>query len=91
MWPESPAFFYTNDPRLLAWLTTIAQDTRSYLIVGSVGVQDSPQGMPEPFNSAMVVDPQGHVAGRYDKIHLVPFGEFVPFKDLSGFCPEADP
>jgi apolipoprotein N-acyltransferase len=86
VWPESPAFFYTTDPRLLAWLTTIAQDTRSYLIVGSVGVQDSPQGVPVPFNSAMVVDPQGHGAGRYDKIHLVPFGEFVPFKDLLVFA-----
>ena len=86
VWPESPAFFYTSDPRLLAWLTTIAQDTRSYMIVGSVGVQDSPQGMPQPFNSALVVDPQGHVSGRYDKIHLVPFGEFVPFKDLLVFA-----
>ena len=86
VWPESPAFFYTSDPRLLAWLTTIAQDTRSYLIVGSVGVQDSQQGQPEPFNSAIVVDPQGHVTGRYDKIHLVPFGEFVPFKDLLVFA-----
>ena len=44
VWPESPAFFYTNDPRLLAWLTTIAQDTRSYMIVGSVGVQESAPG-----------------------------------------------
>ncbi|SRR6266849_6621528 len=86
VWPESPAFFYTSDPRLLAWLTTIAQDTRSYMLVGSVGVQDSPQGMPQPFNSALVVDPQGHVTGRYDKIHLVPFGEFVPFKDLLVFA-----
>lgn len=86
IWPESPAFFFTNDPRLLAWLTTIAQDTHSYMVVGSVGVQETAQGMPQPFNSALVVDPQGHVAGRYDKIHLVPFGEFVPFKDLLVFA-----
>jgi apolipoprotein N-acyltransferase len=86
VWPESPAFFYTNDPRLQAWLTTIAQDTKSYMLVGSVGVQESAQGNPEPYNSALVVDPQGHIAGRYDKIHLVPFGEFVPFKDLLVFA-----
>ena len=86
VWPESPAFFYTSDPRLLAWLTTIAQDTKSYMLVGSIGVQDSPQGMPQPYNSALIVDPQGHVTGRYDKIHLVPFGEFVPFKDLLVFA-----
>jgi apolipoprotein N-acyltransferase len=86
VWPESPAFFFTNDPRLLAWLTTIAQDTRSYMIVGSVGVQENSSGNPQPFNSALVVDPQGHVTGRYDKIHLVPFGEFVPFKDLLVFA-----
>src|SRR5438045_5509129 len=33
------------------------------------------------FNSASFITPQGEFRGRYDKIHLVPFGEYVPFQD----------
>lgn len=88
IWPESPAPFFIDDPRLQPWLSTIAQDTNSYLIVGSVGTlaKQDREGQPQLTNSALVVDPAGHAVGRYDKIHLVPFGEYVPFKDLLFFA-----
>lgn len=88
VWPESPAPFFINDPRLQPWLATIARDTNSYLIVGSVGVIETQgaQGQAQLLNSALVVDPSGNAIGRYDKIHLVPFGEYVPFKELLFFA-----
>ncbi len=88
VWPESPAPFIISDPRLQYWLVEIARDTKSYMIVGATGVAPASNGADEPniYNSAQVMDPQGSVAGRYDKIHLVPYGEFVPFKDVLFFA-----
>lgn len=43
------------------------------------------------YNSAVFVQPERGIAGRYDKLHLVPFGEYIPFKDslpfLTSFTP----
>lgn len=88
VWPESPAPFQDADPRLQHWLAAMAQDANSYLIVGLTGTADnrSTGGKYEYFNSAQVIDPRGRSAGRYDKIHLVPFGEYVPFRDLLFFA-----
>jgi len=88
IWPESPAPFFVADPRLRHWLVAIAQDTNSYLIIGSLGATENPPAgqQPQLLNSALVVDPQGNFMGRYDKIHLVPFGEYVPFQNLLFFA-----
>ena len=80
IWPESPAPFYVSDPKFIAWVTELARDTNSWMIVGATGETINAEGERLPLNSALVISPQGLVAGRYDKIHLVPFGEYVPFK-----------
>jgi len=85
VWPESPTPFLIPDPRLQRWLTALAQDTNSYLIVGSLGELKDAKGK-HYLNSALVVDPRGSTVGRYDKIHLVPFGEYVPLQDLLFFA-----
>jgi apolipoprotein N-acyltransferase len=87
IWPESPAPFFTSDPRFRHWLAALAQDSHAYLIVGSLGI--NPTSNPEKpamFNSAQLVAPDGAFVARYDKIHLVPFGEFVPFRHLLSFA-----
>jgi apolipoprotein N-acyltransferase len=86
VWPESPAPFFIADPRLKQWLTALAQDTNSYLVVGSLGEVEDAKGQRHLLNSALVLDPHGNTVGRYDKIHLVPFGEYVPFQELLFFA-----
>jgi apolipoprotein N-acyltransferase len=82
VWPEAPAPFYAGEPKLQHWLAAIAQDTNSFIVVGSTAEAGNPslQGQASIFNSALVVDPAGRAIGRYDKIHLVPFGEYVPMQ-----------
>ena len=88
IWPESPAPLVTTDPKLRSALASLAQSANSYLIVGSSAFAETKdeQGRAQLLNSALVVDPQGNVVGRYDKIHLVPFGEYVPLKRLLFFA-----
>jgi len=89
VWPESPAPFYVNDPLFRATVAQTASQAHAYAIVGAVGLQDMPPGSIEPqsvFNSAALVTPDGVWAARYDKIHLVPFGEYVPFKSIFRFA-----
>jgi apolipoprotein N-acyltransferase len=88
IWPESPAPFFIADPRLQQWLVATAQDTNSYLIVGSLGEMPAAGGSDRQqlLNSALVMDPRGNMVGRYDKIHLVPYGEYVPYQNLLFFA-----
>ena len=87
VWPEAPAPFFTSDPKFQHWVTALAQDAHAYLIVGSIGVSAGrKRENPELFNSAQLILPNGALAARYDKIHLVPFGEFVPFRKFLSFA-----
>ena len=89
VWPESPAPFYTGDPLFRTALTQVAADADAWVLAGSIGVQNastSPQQATEVFNSAVLVRPDGEWMARYDKVHLVPFGEYVPFKHWLSFA-----
>jgi apolipoprotein N-acyltransferase len=86
IWPESPAPFFIADPRLQQWLVAMAQDTNSYLVIGSLGETAPSNGKQQLLNSALVMDPHGNTVGRYDKIHLVPYGEYVPYQNLLFFA-----
>jgi apolipoprotein N-acyltransferase len=87
-WPESPAGFRTNDPEFMNRLAALAQTSSSSLVIGSLGVVPdgaSERGVRE-YDSASLVRADGTLAGRYDKIHLVPWGEYVPFKSFFSFA-----
>jgi apolipoprotein N-acyltransferase len=76
VWPEVPApFYYYEDERFRAYVDNLARTTRAYLLLGIVA--HTPQGA--PLNSATLVSPNGVAVSRYDKVNLVPFGEFVPW------------
>src|SRR5215472_1285606 len=80
IWPESPAPFYSTDPAFRTALGELAQNAHAWIVVGNVSVQNSQPSATEVFNSASLVGPDGNWRARYDKVHLVPFGEYVPFK-----------
>jgi apolipoprotein N-acyltransferase len=87
VWPESPAPFFEDDARFQKSIIAIAQVNKAPLVVGNIGMDFSPDiGAWRQFNSALVVSADGSRVGRYDKIHLVPFGEYVPFSRLLFFA-----
>jgi apolipoprotein N-acyltransferase len=83
VWPETAAPTpVRRDAGLLATLTALSRQLDVPLLVGSIDVLD---GVPNRFsNAAFLVTGQG-IVGRYDKIHLVPFGEYVPLSGVIGF------
>ena len=91
-WPESPAPFIDDDPRFQQALVSIARQEQTPLVVGAIGVSlaEPEQGVAPGgyriYNSALIVGADGARVGRYDKIHLVPFGEYIPFRRLLFFA-----
>lgn len=76
VWPEVPApFYYYEDERFRTYVDNLARTARAYLLLGIVA--HTAQGA--PLNSATLVSPGGVAISRYDKVNLVPFGEFVPW------------
>ncbi len=87
VWPESPAPFEDSDPRLRHWVSALAEDVHAPMIVGDISVLQEPgQARNSVYNSAAFIAPDGNFVGRYDKMHLVPFGEYVPFQGLLSFA-----
>ncbi|MFY9659627.1 MAG: apolipoprotein N-acyltransferase [Terriglobales bacterium] len=89
VWPESPSPFYTNDPLFQGAVSELARRSGTWVVAGSIGINNLTQtagGSEGIFNSAALVSPQGAWMGRYDKVHLVPFGEYLPFPQLFAFA-----
>jgi apolipoprotein N-acyltransferase len=86
IWPESPGPFFVMDPKFRAWMSTLAQDRDAFIIAGSLGTAEGTPHPEEIYNSAALVAPSGQFVARYDKLHLVPFGEYVPFQKLLFFA-----
>lgn len=75
-WPEVPApFYYYADPQFRSAVDSLAKQTGAYVLTGTVAF--TREGA--PLNSAVLVSPAGELVTRYDKVNLVPFGEFVPW------------
>jgi apolipoprotein N-acyltransferase len=87
LWPESSTPFYFEEARDRApsdRLRGLAKQTKVPLLFGSDQIDD---GVPTKYyNSAFLIREDGSTAGVYRKMHLVPFGEYVPFKRLLFFA-----
>jgi apolipoprotein N-acyltransferase len=83
LWPETATTIYLRGDRaLLERLRRLSEDIGAPLLVGSIDRREGPRG--QFLNSAFFLTGQG-ITAKYDKIHLVPFGEYVPLVGLLGF------
>ena len=90
VWPEAPSGFFTTDASFLRQMHQLADTSGSLLIIGSLGMDPDPQSERDrpyfEYDSATFFRPDDTGMARYDKIHLVPWGEYIPFKDFFFFA-----
>lgn len=81
VWPEAATpFIYEREPVYQLQLVAMANRASAPLLFGSPAVRFDPERKPFLLNSAYLLSPDGELLGRYDKQHLVPFGEYIPLK-----------
>ena len=88
VWPEAPNGFFDSDAEFRNAVSQLAHTIDAPVIAGSIGLTENPR-IPhgyDLYNSADFIRSDGSFAGRYDKMHLVPFGEYVPYKKLLFFA-----
>ncbi len=86
VWPEAPNQFFEIDQEFRASMSSLARASNAPVIVGNIGLDQDPEGKRAYYNSADFITSDGTFAGRYDKMHLVPFGEYTPYKRLFFFA-----
>ncbi len=85
IWPETATpFFFQDAKEYQPFLLDIPRKTNAFLLFGSPSYKAQKEKV-NHYNSAYLVSRAGEVVGKYDKIHLVPFGEYVPLQDLLFF------
>ncbi len=83
IWAENPApFYFDRDAIFREAIETLARSTHAYVIFNTVTFVGQDNASPK--NSAIVLNPDGQPIVQYDKIHLVPFGEYVPWWAFPG-------
>jgi apolipoprotein N-acyltransferase len=82
VWPETAVpFIFGYDQTLTQDIISFQKQLGSYLLFGSMLAKDADQLS----NSAVLLSPDGTILSTYDKIHLVPYGEYVPLRNLFPF------
>jgi apolipoprotein N-acyltransferase len=97
VWPETswPYAWREEAGKPIAPCQAMAKDMaarwRTHLLIGCNAEDKLEDGSLHRFNTAIAVDAKGRPAGRYDKIHRVPFGEYVPFRESLPFMNKLAP
>ncbi len=85
VWPETAVpFNFQDENDLHRQVRDLSVKTKSWFIFGSMSYAARSENT-DYFNSAYLLSPQGDVRGKYDKVHLVPYGEYVPLRTIFPF------
>ena len=85
IWPETATpFYFMDNPVLTDMVLEGIKSTGAHFIIGSPSYAKGEKQLIY-HNSAYLISPQGETRGKYDKVHLVPFGEYVPLKRFLPF------
>jgi apolipoprotein N-acyltransferase len=85
VWPETAAPFYMfYNHHLTRLLVNGLQPLGTHFLIGSPSFRYNKNDV-DYFNTAYLLDPLGNEIGRYDKVHLVPYGEYVPLQRYMPF------
>ncbi|MCX8064945.1 MAG: apolipoprotein N-acyltransferase [Candidatus Hydrogenedentes bacterium] len=80
-WPEALIMCDYKEPIITKILQNITTNYNSYLITGSTRLDENGND----FNSCLLISPKGEVVEFYDKVHLAPFGEYLPLSNILPF------
>jgi apolipoprotein N-acyltransferase len=85
VWPETATpFFFQDQDEMHREVASLPILTGNWLLFGGPSYQRDGLGL-ALLNSAFLLSPDGPIAGRYDKVHLVPYGEYVPLRRFFPF------
>lgn len=85
VWPEAPSAFSERDARFQTLMHTLTHGSGAAAVVGNAAI-DTRGTHVDLYNAASVFGADGALVGRYAKVHLVPWGEYIPFQKLFSFA-----
>lgn len=88
VWPEAHVMGDVHRPGILPTIARLTQDIDTFLYTGAHRSNSETGGS---FNSSYLIDPDGEIIAQYDKIHLAPFGEYVPLSQFFPFIAKVVP